>query len=116
MGRGVEERRERGEGRVGDEGRGEEREGRGGLGRTVEERREKGRALFHMLRCKVMINTDAIFSFLLFLCHLLDGRGNNQMRYRRIDVELLNKEMSEFTVVRHTEDIMAKKYFMGMKI
>lgn len=41
------------------------------------------------------------------------GRGNNQMRYRRIDVELLNKEMSEFTVVRHTQDIMAKKYFMG---
>lgn len=38
------------------------------------------------------------------------------MRYRRIDVELLNKEMSEFTVVRHTQDIMAKKYFMGMKI
>jgi len=38
------------------------------------------------------------------------------VRYRRIDVQLFNKEMSEFVVVNQSTEITTKKLFMGMSI
>ena len=44
----------------------------------------------------------------------LDGRDNKQLRYRGNNVQLLNKEMSEFLVTNHSIEMNVKKLFMGM--
>ena len=46
---------------------------------------------------------------------LLDGRGNSQLRYRKIQVNMLNKaqEMADFVIMNQSATITSQKYISG---
>ena len=67
------------------------------------------------IRKETLVKKCQVSKTLLFkLVFLTDGRDIQQLRYRGNNVQLLNKEMSEFVVIDQSVEIATKRLFMGM--